>query len=140
MPPLSITQLAKRLNLSKTTVSRSINNTPGSGISPTTRKRVIEEARRLGYKPSMVAQTLAHQRTKIIGVVVPMIGNTVYSPMVRGVEQAAYERGYNIILCDTDVTSKKEIRYLDMLVRRRVEGVVIIPFAERANTDYLQII
>jgi DNA-binding LacI/PurR family transcriptional regulator len=125
----TIHELAKRLKVSVATVWRAINNK--GRISATTRARVLAAIDTLGYRPSLVAQNLVNQRTGLLGVVVPMIGNTVYSPMVRAIEQEAFERGYNIILCDTGLDYDRERRYLDLLLRRRVEGVIMIPFAPR---------
>lgn len=129
----TIHDIARRLNVSATTVWRAINDRPR--ISPDTRKRVLAEVERLGYQPSMVAQTLSWGRTHTVGVVVPTINNSVHATLVRAAEQAAFDRDYSIVLCDTDFNLTREQRYLDLLVRRRVEGVLLVPFAEGATTD-----
>ncbi len=131
---VTIHDLARQLGVSATTVSRALNNR--GRMSRETRKRILQTASEYNYKPSLIARSLIHQRTKTLAVVVPMIGNTAYSPMVRGIEQIAYEKGYNIILCDTDINLDKERRYLEMLIQRRVEGAIIIPFAERNSGEY----
>ncbi len=131
---VTIYDLARQLGVSATTVSRALNNR--GRMSKETRRRILQAASKYNYRPSLVAKSLIHQRTRTLGVVVPMIGNTAYSPMVRGIEQIAYEKGYNIILCDTDINLDKERRYLEMLIQRRVEGAIIIPFAERGSEDY----
>ncbi len=131
---VTIYDIARQLGVSATTVSRALNNR--GRMSRETRQRILQAASKFNYKPSLVAKSLIHQRTKTLGVVVPMIGNTAYSPMVRGIEQIAYEKGYNIILCDTDINLTKEQRYIEMLSQRRVEGAIIIPFAERTSDDY----
>ena len=130
---VTIHDLARQLGVSAATVSRALNNR--GRMSQETRRRIMQAASKYNYRPSLVAKSLIHQRTKTLGVVVPMIGNTAYSPMVRGIEQMAYEKGYNIILCDTDINLDKEQRYVEMLIQRRVEGAIIIPFAERTPDD-----
>jgi DNA-binding LacI/PurR family transcriptional regulator len=127
--PPTIIDLAKRLDISATTVWRALNDSPR--VSPKTRKRVLAAAKRMNYRPSLVAQTLLRGRTQTLGVVLPMIGNPVYAALVRAVEQVAFQHKYNIILCDTDFQPNREREYLDLLSRRRVEGIAIIPFAAR---------
>lgn len=130
----TIHDVAANLGVSATTVWRALNNKPR--VSNKTRERVLKEAKGLNYRPSMVAQTLRRQKTDIIGVVVPMIGNTAYSFIVRAIEQLAFEKGYNILLCDTDIDVRREKAYIDLLIRRRVEGVVVIPLAKRKSGEF----
>jgi LacI family transcriptional regulator len=130
----TIHDLARHLNVSSTTVWRALNYNPR--ISPTTKERVLTAAKRFNYRPSLVAQTLSRGKTQTLGVVVPMIGNPVYASIIRAVEQVAFEHEYNIILCDTDFRVDREKTYIDLLVRRRIEGVVIIPFADRKANDF----
>lgn len=133
-PSTTIHDLARHLNVSSTTVWRALNNNPR--ISPKTKERVLSAAKQFNYRPSLVAQTLSRGKTQTLGVVVPMIGNPVYANIIRAVEQVAFEHEYNIILCDTDFRIDRERQYVDMLVRRRVEGAVVIPFAKRPAGDF----
>ena len=130
--PPTIQDLAATLNISSTTVWRALNNSPR--VSSKTRQRVLRAAKKLNYRPSLVAQTLLRGRTQTLGVVVPMIGNPVYASLVRAVEQVAFSHKYNIILCDTDFRLDREREYVDLLARRRVEGVAVIPFAARKGS------
>jgi LacI family transcriptional regulator len=130
--PPTIIDLAKKLDISATTVWRALNNSPR--VSAKTRKRVLAAAERMNYRPSLVAQTLLRGRTQTVGVVVPMIGNPVYAALVRAIEQVAFHHKYNIVLCDTDFQPGREREYLDLLARRRVEGIAIIPFAARGGS------
>ena len=131
--PVTIAELAAELGVAVSTVSCALNNR--GRMTDKTRQRIIKKAREYHYTPSQVAQSLIGQKTRMLGVVVPMIGDTVYSKMVRGIEQVAFEHGYNIILCDTDINLKREKEYMDMLIRRRVEGAIVIPFAKRTGSD-----
>ncbi|MEO6436114.1 MAG: LacI family DNA-binding transcriptional regulator [Tepidisphaeraceae bacterium] len=135
--PPTIHDLARRLKVSSTTVWRALNGSPR--VSQTTRKRVQAMARKLNYRPSLIAQTLSTGKTQTLGVIVPMIGNPVHAALVRGVEQVAFEHEYNIILCDTDFRADRERTYLDLLSRRRVEGVAVVHYIreESAPLDAL---
>jgi DNA-binding LacI/PurR family transcriptional regulator len=128
-PQITIHDLAKELHVSSTTVWRALNGS--ARVSPRTRERVQAAARKRQYRPSLIARTLSTGRTQTLGVVVPMIQNTVHATLVRGVEQVAFEHEYSIILCDTDFRADREREYLDLLARRRVEGLIIVPFVQR---------
>ena len=113
---VGIKDIALALGVSKTTVSRALNNAPNSRMKKETKELIVKKACEMGYRPSLLAQGLFNQRTSILGVVVPMIGDTVSSSIVRGLESVAYEKGYNIILCDTDINLEKEKVYIDLLI------------------------
>lgn len=129
----TIYDIAREVGLSATTVGRALS---GKGrVSAETRQRVRDAAARIGYRPSMIAQSLSHRRTNMLGVVVPSIGDTVFSVMVRGIEHVANENGYSIILCDTDMDYGCESHYYDVLHRRRVEGIITCPFGQRPKEN-----
>lgn len=136
-PDPTIHDVARRLKVSATTVWRAINNRPR--VSASTKQRVLRAVEQLGYRPSLLAQNLSRGQTQTLGVVVPMIGNPVYAALVRAIEQVAFQRDYNIILCDTDFQADRERKYLDLLLRRKVEGILLIPFAKRADSDLAHI-
>lgn len=121
------------LGVSATTVSRALNNQ--GRISQKIRDKVKLAASDLNYKPSLVARSLIKQKTNTLGVIVPMIGNTAFSKIVRGVEEVAYEQGYNIILCNSGLDSEREYSNLEMLSQRQVEGIAIVPFCSRTHKN-----
>ena len=127
----TIHDLAADLKVSSTTVWRALNN--HGRVSVKTRERVLARAKAINYVPSLVAQNLSHGRTQILGVIVPMIGHPVFSALIEKVEETAFNRGYNVIICDARLKMEREIAYARMLLRRRVEGVIVIPFAKRAK-------
>ena len=100
-----------------------------------TRRRICQAAEEMNYKPSLVAAGLRGQKTNTIGVIVPDIGTTVFSAVVREVEKLAGSRDCNLILCTTGALIENERKYAEMLMRRRVEGVIAIPFGARVNHD-----
>ncbi len=86
--------------------------------------------------PSLVAQNLSHGRTRTIGVIVPTIAHPIFSALVEKVEAAAFERGYNIVLGNSRLDLGCEAEYVRMLHRRRVEGVIVVPFSKNAPEDW----
>ncbi|HSI84601.1 MAG: LacI family DNA-binding transcriptional regulator [Candidatus Methylacidiphilales bacterium] len=130
MKGYTIHDLAADLQISSTTVWRALQG--HARISQATKERVLARAREMNYVPSQVAQNLSHGRTQTLGVIVPAVGHPVFSALVETIESQAFERGYNVILCDTRLDLEREAQYARMLLSRRVEGVVLVPFAKRA--------
>jgi LacI family transcriptional regulator len=124
-PPLTITQLAKRLGLSTCTVSRALNNTPGSGLSAATRQRVLSEAGKLGYRPNLSAQALVNGKTHVIGAISINANNPFMSGFIYGVEETARQAGYHVLLCNTRSDTERERNEVAMLRQRGVEGLII---------------
>jgi LacI family transcriptional regulator len=127
----TIHDLAADLKISATTVWRALNN--HNRISTATRERVLARAKAINYVPSQVAQNLSHGRTQTLGIIVPMISHPIFSTLIEKIEEAAFHRGYNLIVCDARLDIKREIEYAQMLLRRRVEGIIVVPFAERSG-------
>lgn len=130
----TITDVARQMGVSITTVWRAMNNK--NRINPETRERILNCAKELGYSPSIIAQSLVRQSTQTIGLIVPMLGDTVYSVMVEAVEVVCREQGYNLILCTSHLSLALEKKSLEMLLRRKVEGMIVIPFSERKPNEY----
>jgi DNA-binding LacI/PurR family transcriptional regulator len=93
-------------------------------VSDGVRARVESAMRELGYAPRHSAQSLASGRTMVIGLIVPDIGNEFFAQLTRGVEHAAAARGYSVILCTTGFDHEREVRYLEMVRSRAVDGLV----------------
>lgn len=129
----TIYDVAQRVGVSHATVYRAMKNT--GRINADTREKILNAAKEMGYQPSMVGQMLANRRTQTLGVLVPGMGDTPHFEIVRAIEQAAFAKGYSVILCNTSMSPKKRHAAIDMLIRRRVEGVVIIPFDRSIQHD-----
>lgn len=117
--------VAQRAQVSSATVSRTLNG--DTRVSEEVRERVLEAVRVLGYRPNRVARSLRRQTTETIGVVVSDIENPHFTRAVRAIEDAAFSRGYRVILCNTDETAAKQRAYLEMLAAEQVSGVIIAP-------------
>ncbi|HEX2756814.1 MAG TPA: LacI family DNA-binding transcriptional regulator [Candidatus Limnocylindrales bacterium] len=119
----TIADVARRAGVSTATVSRVL-----SGIGrarPETHARVEAAARELGFRPSDVARSLKRRSTLTLGLIVTDIENPYFPQLVRAVEDAASGEGYAILLCNADDDPEREASYLDFLVERRVDGLII---------------
>ena len=119
----TIKDVAKRAGVSPMTVSRVLNN--ASNVKPSTREKVLEAVEELGYVPSGVAKSLRSKRTHTLALLVPDGANAFWTTVARGVEDAAQDRGYSVLLCNTDENPTKQQNYLDVVIRQQVDGVVI---------------
>jgi LacI family transcriptional regulator len=107
------------------TVSRVINN---SGyISQDTRARVEQAIADLGYVPNALARGLRFKQTKTLALVLTDITNPFFTTLARGVEDAASEQGFSVIFCNTDESEEKEASYLNVVVQKQVDGVLLVP-------------
>lgn len=118
-------QVAERAGVSPATVSRVLNGAPP--VRDIYRSRVLAAVAELDYRPNRLARNLRRQKVDMIGVVVSDIENPHFSEAVRAVEDAAYRRGYRLLLCNTDETPAKQRTYLQMLAEERVLGVIVSP-------------
>lgn len=121
----TIKEVAERAGVSTATVSRAL--TGQSAVKPELRARILTAVAELGYRPNRLASNLRRQTTETIGVVVSDIENPHFTQVVRAVEDAAYRRGYRVLLCNTDETTEKQRSYLEVLAAERVVGVIISP-------------
>lgn len=119
----TIVDVAARAGVSTATVSRVLS---GSAMAlPETRERVLEAARELAYRPSGVARALKRAETRTLGLLVTDIANPFFPQIVRAVEDEAHARGYGVLLCNAADDPAREIATLDLLVERRVDGIVV---------------
>ena len=133
---ITLRDVAKHAGVSPKTVSNVINNWPY--ITDETRQKVQDAINMLGYRPNGLATSLRTGRTNTIGVVIPDITNPFFGQVVRGCEDVLYAAGYNIFLCNTNEDPVKERGYLDMLVSRGVDGLLM--FGARSDSEVLSAI
>lgn len=119
----TIDDVAARSGVSTATVSRVLSGSVPA--RPETRERVLAAARELDYRPSGIARALKRRETRTLGLVITDITNPFYPQVVRAVEAAAHERGYGIVLANGGDDPARELEHLDLLVERRVDGIVI---------------
>ena len=132
---VTIRDVAKEAGVSTATVSRALNE--AELVTEETRRKVLVVIERLGYRPNAVARGLTTRKTKTIGLIVSDIMNPFYPEVARGVEDVLSTHGYNVILCNTDRDPKKESDYINLLIEKRVEGIVFasLPADKSLLTD-----
>ncbi|MFC4560133.1 LacI family DNA-binding transcriptional regulator [Virgibacillus kekensis] len=126
---LTIKEIAEMANVSRTTVSRALNN---SGyVSEEARERIQKVIEETGYAPSEQAKSLRTKKTKVIGVILPTIQTETSSKIVSGIDMELSKQGYQILLTNTHLDKEKEIEFLDLLKARQVDGIILVA----TNTD-----
>src|SRR5437868_14677931 len=119
----SIYDVAREAKVSVFTVSAVINDT--GRVSATLGRRVEAAIRKLNYRPNLLARSLAKQKTHTLGMVVTDIANPFFPAIVRAAEDAAQKAGYSMLLCNSDDQQDKEARYLELLLAKRVDGIIL---------------
>lgn len=123
MPQVSIKDIARMLNISVATVSRALHDR--YDVNPETKRKVLELAERLNYRPSSHAIGLLKKRTHTIGLVVPEIDNQFFSETINGLENVAYQQGYNVMIFQSQNIYEREVKIIDQLIGARVDGIAI---------------
>ena len=124
---MTIREVAKESGFSSTTVSIVLNNAPLARYIPdVTKKRIERAAKKLGYRPNIFARTLRNRRTHTVGVMVFDMTDPYCIPILRGIESALYEASFLPILTDVHNERSRFERYLEMLLDRRVEALIVI--------------
>ncbi len=124
---MTIREVAKESGFSSTTVSIVLNNAPLARYIPeTTKSRIQRTAKKLGYRPNLFARTLRNQRTHTVGVMVFDMTDPYCTPILRGIESALYQASFLPILTDVHNERSRFERYLEMLLDRRVEALIVV--------------
>lgn len=134
---ITIHDIAKELNIDSSTVSRALSNNPR--VKQKTKDRILEKANELGYQRNLLASSLRNNKTNTIGVIVPRISRHFFSSAIAGIEETAYEAGYNVIICQSLEQLNREKKITNTLAANRVDGVLISISMETTDTAYLQI-
>ena len=129
---ITIKDLAEKLNISVSTVSRALKDNPE--ISQQTRKTVQALAKELGYKPNPIAVALKTHKSNTIGVVVPQIVNTFFATVVKKIEDVADKYGYNVLVASSNETFEKEKKNIDIFLANRCDGIILS--ISKATTSY----
>jgi LacI family transcriptional regulator len=121
--PVTIKDVARESGVNVSTVSRALNGE--YGVHAETREHVVAVAERLRYRPNRVARGLVTGQSHTLGLVVSDIRNPFFAEVARGAEDAAYHAGYDLVLCNSDLDADKQLRYLQALVEKRVDGILM---------------
>jgi LacI family transcriptional regulator len=122
---VTIRDVAEVADVHPSTVSRALNSRPDGMVSAATVARIVAVAKDLGYQPNALAQGLRANRTMTVGMLIPDLTNPLFPPIVRGIEDRLGEHGYTLLIANTDNDQAKEHAILDVMRRRRVDGLII---------------
>ena len=120
---VTLKQIAKELDVSISTVSKSLRNSPE--ISEDTRQKVQAFAKLYNYKPNNIALSLKNRKTKTIGIIIPEIVHHFFATVISGIEQVANENGYNVIVCLSNESFDKEVLNMEMLANGSIDGFIM---------------
>ena len=134
---VTIKDVARESGVNVSTVSRALNGE--YGVHKGTREHVVAVAARLHYRPNRVARGLVTGRSHTLALVVSDIRNSFFSEVARGAEDAAYLAGYDLILCNSDLDPEKQMRYVQSLVDKRVDGILMNAVASLSRAEQQQL-
>ncbi len=133
---VTIKDIAKALGLSTSTVSRALRDS--YEISPETKKLVLEYAEKIKYHPNPIALSLKERRSRSIGVIVCEIANSFFSQVINGIENIAYNNGYNVIIAQSRESYDREMLNLQYLTSRSIDGLIISISTETKDFQFLK--
>jgi LacI family transcriptional regulator len=136
MSRTTLRDLAKKLNLSASTISRALNDSPE--ISDATKRKVIKASSALNYHPNILARGLINKQTKIIGVIVPEITHSFFSLAISGISGVAYDAGYVIMLCESNENYDREVINTSALVSNQIAGLIVSISQETKRYDHFK--
>ncbi len=119
-----IQDVARLAEVSTATVSRALANP--ERVSPKARARVFEAIAKVGYVPNPAARTLRSQKSRMVLVVLPNLGNIFFSKILRGIEETLFEAGYGMIIGDLDGSLEKEARFTAFMAGGQVDGAILL--------------
>ena len=133
---ITIKDIAKKLNISPSTVSRALKDHPD--INQKTRDAVKEIARKYNYRPNKIALSLLQNQSKTIGVIIPEIIHHFFSSVISGIEDVFYQENYNIIICQSQESYEREIKNVQTLLSSHIDGILMSISKETKKLDHIK--
>jgi len=133
---ITIIDVAKKSDYSLMTVSRAINNSPL--VKEKTKNKILRVAKKLGYIQDAIGVSLVKGKTRLIGLVVIDSANPFYAKLIHGIENIAVEKGYHVILFNTNEELNREVEAIKLLIGLRAEGILIVP-CQKSHKHLLQL-
>ncbi|MEX0779427.1 MAG: LacI family DNA-binding transcriptional regulator [Balneolales bacterium] len=127
----TLNDIAKILNLTKVSVSKALRNHPD--ISESTKEKVKEVAKSVGYRPNLIARSLTSSKSRTLGVVVPKIAHNFFAHAIAGIQKHAAGEGYGIVLTVSEESAELEKKHIESLVSMQVEGLLVSISMETKN-------
>ncbi|EIM74547.1 LacI family transcriptional regulator [Nitritalea halalkaliphila LW7] len=133
---VTMKEIAKKLQVSVSTVSRALKDSPE--LHPETKQKIVAMAKEMNYQPNLLAQSLRSSRSKVLGVIVPELTSHFFSSNISGIQDTAYKRGYNIMICQSNERYDMEVANVKTLVSSQVDGLLISLSRETKELGHLQ--
>lgn len=129
----TLNDIAERAGVSVSTVSRVLNNKAAKyRISPETEAQIQRIAEELRYRPNHVARGLRLKTTHTLGLVAPDISNPFFATIIKRVQNVAHDFEYSLVVCNTDENLDLEVEHINLLYRKRVDGLIAMPVGQQA--------
>ncbi len=119
----NIREVAQKAGVSVATVSRVLNHP--ERVSPNTKELIEKVMKEMDFSPNVFARSLNLKKSNTLALIIPDILNPQYMEIARGVERVAHEKGYNLLLCNTEKDLKKEQNYIRMLIEKKIDGIIL---------------
>ena len=136
--PIRIKDIARKLNISSSTVSRALKDHPD--IRPETKKAVKMLAEELHYEPDTVAQSLRSKKTNTIGVIIPNFLHYFFSAVISGIESIAIDSGYYVMVCQSNDSYSRERSIVKSFLSNRVDGLLVAVSYETKDFEHFEIL
>lgn len=120
---VTIKDIARELGTTNSTVSRALNN--HSAISAEKRRLIIDKAGKMGYEPNIIARNLRRGGSNVIGLIVPQINRVFFSNVIHGIETVARQKGYSVIICQSNEAAAIEEENIKTLLGNNVAGIIM---------------
>ena len=130
---ITLDDIAKKLNVSKVTVSKALRDHPDIGIK--TKERVKKTAFDLGYMPNYIARNLSAKKSYTVGLVVPKIAHNFFASAIESIYNIAYKNNYEIIITVSQESAEQEVRHIQSLLSMRVDGLLVSVTEKTKNFD-----
>ncbi|GEO02952.1 LacI family transcriptional regulator [Adhaeribacter aerolatus] len=134
--PVTIKDIARKLNISVSTVSRALRGS--SDINPETKKVVLDLAAELDYQPNTIALSLVKSKTNIVGVMIPDITIPFFASAIKGIQEVASAAGYNVMICQSGESEEIEKNNTQALLSSRVAGLIVSVSGQTKNFDHFR--
>ena len=136
MKEVTLKQIAENLGISITTVSKALKNYPD--VSKKTKKLVKAEAKKLNYQPNVFAVNLRTKESKTVGLIIPEVVHHFFSSVINGIIEQAEKKGYLVIILQSNESFKLEKKQIDLLISKRVDGIMISLANNTEDISHLQ--
>ena len=138
MSRISINDVAKRLGVAKSTISKALNDRPD--VSKKTKDKVKKLVNELGYKPDRLAQAFSSRKTRLIGVVIPVMKYSFFVDIARSVTNEAQKSGYRVIFDSSEEIAKHEAEIVNDYIERGIDGLIIAPCIKGSSPSLKELV